>query len=147
MSAKQATIAGFVAFINRQPATRSIDHARWNTCAVGHYAREELRVWRTKWKGRWVFPTIRTLFEQSGTCSLERYIQGAREGWKIPLTNKPTVMDTLDFAGQAHSYGQLRMVLAEKFPELGFGQVPPKVFLERPAPTSWVKKKIAELVS
>lgn len=151
MSFEKATIANLVAFINRQPATRTIDHSSWETCAIAHFIEEELGLVPEN-----PFDYIHTriadqLTMECGSCNqmVRSWIYHTSTAKKWPKwSSSPTVMDVLndtEFHNGA-TYGQLRTVMAEKFPELGFGQKPPIVTNKPAWFTEWSKKKFAELV-
>lgn len=130
----KATIAGLVAFINAQPATRAVDHTGWRTCAVGDYGREVLN--RQVTDGSVAeSPTVPLeLFQEIGT------VQRGGSRWGVPVATKWTLMDELRCANKGRSsYGQLRLALAEQFPEMGFSNKPSSPF-ER------IKARLAELV-
>lgn len=135
----EATIAGLVAFINNQPASREIDHRSFSTCVVGDYCVEALGMRRSYDE---IGPISVQFFDEVGTFEygIRRHLLVL--GGNPKITEKPTVMDELNKInrhGRA-TYGQLRLALSEKFPKLGVNPMKPAWF------TEWSEKKFAELV-
>jgi len=136
MKADLATVAGFIAFVNAQPADRPINHTYgWSTCAVGDYAREVLKMKTWPWPWRAIRGSTNgwlvacTLFQQTG--SISRDTRMGVDHWTkkfVPIKRKATFMDVLNeqHLDNAPTYGTLRAALDEQFPELGFDR-PAKV--------------------
>lgn len=128
----KATIAGLAAFINAQPATRTIDHSTWGECAVGDYVHESLGL--PRYEG---WSQVKVLYQEAGTNDLGMLFVARR----VELNLSPSIMDELSHqrrVGRAN-YGQLRTALAEKFPELGFKQMAPFHIARL---TGWVSGKL-----
>lgn len=135
----KATIAGLVAFINNQPASREIDHRSFTTCVVGDYCVEALGMRRSYDE---IGPIAVQLFDDVGTCSHATRTDLMVMGGRPKITERLTVLDELSKTsrhGRA-TYGQLRLALSEKFPGLGIRPMKPAWF------TEWSEKKFAELV-
>jgi hypothetical protein len=148
MSFEKATIAGLVAFINRQPATREMDHSTWCGCAVGHFAVEELNV-ATDPEGYWAWDVAQQLYCEAGTNQFEISDCFRSHGITVRWNMRQSIMDVLDDKKlhNGATYGQLRTIMAERFPNLGFGQKPPTVLGKPTWFTEWSEKKFAELVA
>lgn len=148
MSFEKATIAGLIAFINRQPAARTMDHCDWCGCAVGHFAVEELGI-QPEPSGDWAWDVAEKLYREGGSSRYDVISYFRTQDVPIRWKLYPSVMDMLD-NNEFHNgatYGQLRTVMAEKFPDLGFGQKPPVVMGKPAWFTDWSEKKFAELTA
>lgn len=131
MYATKATIAGLVAHINAQPASRNINHLSWETCAVGNYCHEVLgREAHNDIINQKLSPDtpLGELWAEAGSCQPNQ-CSYVRE------VDHESLIDVLQIAGAKgwDTYGRLRNGLARKFPEMGFV----------PVETNWFKRLIA----
>lgn len=107
------TIAGFIEFVNAQPADRAIHNQAWCTCAVGMYAREvhnheiiDPNKYGNSYAMLHADPVLKALWKESGTSCVYTW-----DDYDTHMSEAVTLMDQLN-EGIFGTFGQLQKYIA-----------------------------------
>lgn len=110
------SLAGFIEYVNKQPADKLIDNSSWSSCAVGEYAydvhKHDIPVTSihdvTSYAALRDDPVLTALWADSGTSEIHGI--PAEDGVKLCI--EPSLMDMLN-NGEFGSYGELQCYINE----------------------------------